>query len=106
MTTGTFLPSTGKPLTNLPPFCRVAATLTPSTDSEIRVEIWMPQSAWNERLEGTGNGGFAGNISYGPLADGLRRGYAVANTDMGMATPPGETASIFIHRPERWIDWG
>ena len=25
---------------------------------------------------------------------------------MGMATPPGETASIFINRPERWIDWG
>ena len=57
-------------------------------------------------LQGTGNGGFAGNISYGALAEGLRRGYAVANTDMGMATPPGATASIFINRPERWIDWG
>ena len=106
VTSGNFVPTTGKPLSALPPFCRVAATLTPSSDSAIRVEVWMPQSAWNERLEGTGNGGFAGNISYGSLADGLKKGYAVANTDMGMATPPGETASIFIDRPERWKDWG
>ena len=49
----------------------------------------MPQSDWNQRFEGTGNGGFAGKISYNALAEGLRRGYAVANTDMGMATPPG-----------------
>jgi feruloyl esterase len=106
VTSGTFAPATGKPLTGLPPFCRVAATLTPSSDSAIRVEIWMPESAWNQRLEGTGNGGFAGNINYGPLAEGIKKGYAVVNTDMGMATPPGENASIFINRPERWKDWG
>jgi pimeloyl-ACP methyl ester carboxylesterase len=103
---GSFTPAVGKPLADLPAFCRVSATLKPSADSDIRVEIWMPQSNWNKRFEGTGNGGFAGNISYGALAEGLRRGYAVANTDMGMATPPGENASIFINRPERWIDWG
>ena len=106
VTTGTFTPPEGKPLTGLPPFCRVAATLRPSADSEIRIELWMPADHWNQRFEGTGNGGFAGKISYGALAEGLRRGYAVANTDMGMATPPGETAAIFIGRPERWIDWG
>ena len=55
----------------------------------------MPEADWNQRFEGTGNGGFAGKISYGALAEGLRRGFAVANTDMGMATPPGETAAIF-----------
>jgi feruloyl esterase len=103
---GKFLPTTGKPLPDLPTFCRVTATLKPSPDSDIRVEIWMPQSGWNERFNGTGNGGFAGNISYNALAEGLRRGYAVANTDMGMSTPPGATASIFINRPERWMDWG
>src|SRR5271156_2379790 len=104
--TGTFAPPTGKPLPDLPPFCRVTATVKPSADSDILVEIWMPRADWNQRLEGTGNGGFAGKISYGALAEGLRRGYAVANTDMGMATPDGATASIFINRPERWIDWG
>jgi feruloyl esterase len=106
VTGGTFAPPTGKALADLPPFCRVTATARPSTDSEILVEIWMPLSHWNERLEGTGNGGFAGKISYGALAEGLRRGYAVANTDMGMATPPGQDASIFFNRPERWKDWG
>jgi feruloyl esterase len=103
---GTFVPPTGKPLPDLPAFCRVAATIKPSSDSDILVEIWMPRADWNQRLEGTGNGGFAGKISYGALAEGLRRGYTVANTDMGMATPDGATASIFVNRPERWIDWG
>jgi feruloyl esterase len=103
---GTFTPVSGKPLADLPPFCRVTAVVKPSADSDILVEIWMPVSHWNERMEGTGNGGFAGKISYGALADGLRLGYAVANTDMGMATPSSATASIFINRPERWADWG
>jgi feruloyl esterase len=106
VTGGTFVPPTGKALADLPAFCRVTATARPSADSDILVEIWMPESHWNERLEGTGNGGFAGKISYGALAEWLRRGYAVANTDMGMATPPGEDASIFFDRPNRWIDWG
>jgi len=106
VSTGIFAPSTGKPLTDLPAFCRVTATVKPSADSDILVEVWLPQADWNQRLEGTGNGGFAGKISYGTLAEGLRRGYAVANTDMGMATPADATASIFVNRPERWIDWG
>ncbi len=106
VTGGTFTPPSGKPLADLPPFCRVTATLKPSGDSNILVEIWMPVSHWNDRMEGTGNGGFAGKISYGALAEGLRLGYAVANTDMGMATPSGATASIFVNRPERWADWG
>ena len=29
-----------------PESCRVAATLTPSSDSEIKMEIWMPVSNW------------------------------------------------------------
>jgi feruloyl esterase len=106
VTSGKFTPPVGKLLRGLPAFCRVAATLKPSPDSDIRVEIWMPQSGWNERFEGTGNGGFAGTIIYNSLAEGLRAGYAVANTDMGMAMPPGATASIFVNRPERWADWG
>ena len=41
--TGTFAPLTGKPLPGLPPFCRVTATVKPTADSDIRVEIWMPR---------------------------------------------------------------
>ena len=77
VSTGIFAPSAGKPLTDLPAFCRVTATVKPSADSDILVEIWMPRADWNQRLEGTGNGGFAGKISYGALAEGLRRGYSL-----------------------------
>jgi tannase/feruloyl esterase len=103
---GVFTPPNGKAIGGLPPFCRVAAVLHPSSDSAIRIELWMPQTNWNGRLEGTGNGGFAGNLVYGSLADGVKRGYAVVNTDMGMATQPGEDATVFVNRPERWEDWG
>ena len=64
---GSFTPPEGKPLSDLPAFCRVRATLKPSADSAVVVELWMPESGWNGRLEGTGNGGFAGKISYGAL---------------------------------------
>src|SRR5437867_355002 len=30
----------------LPAFCRVTATLTPTPDSDIRVEVWLPLSGW------------------------------------------------------------
>jgi feruloyl esterase len=106
VTSGRFLPQTGAPLQNLPPFCRVTSIAKTSNDSEIRIEIWMPEKNWNGRLEGTGNGGFAGHIGYGALANGVKLGYAVVNTDMGMATPADSDASIFVNRPERWADWG
>ena len=66
----------------------------------------MPESGWNSRFEGTGNGGFAGGISWGSLAGELKRGFAVANTDMGMRPPTGSDASAFVGHPERWADWG
>src|SRR5262245_45970439 len=44
----------------LPPFCRVTATLTPSSDSDIKTEIWLPASGWNGKFEAVGNGGWAG----------------------------------------------
>lgn len=103
---GVFRPTTGDAITGLPTFCRIAVTLKPTQDSDIRIEVWMPQKGWNGRIEGTGNGGLAGTITYTSLAAGLRLGYAVANTDMGMAPPPGTNASIFVGRLDRWIDWG
>jgi hypothetical protein len=58
---GIFKPAGGEPITGLPVFCRVAATLKPSQGSDIRIEVRMPEDSWNGRIEGTGNGGFAGN---------------------------------------------
>src|SRR4026208_923272 len=42
---------------DLPEFCRVAATLKPSSDSDIKVEFWLPTSTWNHKLQSVGNGG-------------------------------------------------
>ena len=50
-------PSAAQPIHNMPAFCRVTATLTPSKDSDIKVEVWMPASGWNGKLQAVGNGG-------------------------------------------------
>src|SRR5450631_320339 len=41
---------------SLPAFCRVAATLTPVADSEIKIEVWLPETGWNGNLQSVGNG--------------------------------------------------
>ncbi|WP_428533184.1 tannase/feruloyl esterase family alpha/beta hydrolase [Rhodopila sp.] len=87
ITSGSYTPAgSASPITGLPPFCRVALDISSTGDasqSQILVEVWMPDSGWNGRYLGTGNGGFAGAISTAALAGGLLEGYAVANTDLG-----------------------
>jgi hypothetical protein len=68
--TGTFAPPTGKPLPDLPAFCRVTATIKPSADSDILVEIWMPRADWNQRLEGTGKVALPGRSAMAPWQKG------------------------------------
>jgi hypothetical protein len=52
----------------LPSFCRIAATLAPTSDSNIKIEVWMPFSGWRGVYWGTGNGSIGGIIQYGELA--------------------------------------
>jgi len=80
---GEFALPSGPPLKNLPVFCRVAGTIKPSGDSDIKFEVWMPVSNWNHKFQGVGNGGFAGSLSLPSMAGPLRRGYALATTDTG-----------------------
>jgi feruloyl esterase len=87
----------------LPAFCRVAATLTPSNDSDIKVEFWLPSSGWNGKLQAVGNGGWAGVISYAALAQAVVAGYAGASTDTGHV---GNTAAFAVGHPEKVIDMG
>src|SRR5579859_7769274 len=36
---------------DLPAFCRVAATMRPANDSEIKIEVWLPPAeAWNGKF--------------------------------------------------------
>ncbi len=105
VTTTRFQPPTGTELTGLPHFCRVAVTAKPTADSDIRIELWLPESGWNHRFEGTGNGGFAGVIDYDNLALAVTQGYASAGTDTGHSGE-GTDASWALNHPEKIIDFG
>ena len=83
--------------------CRVAATLKPSSDSEIKMEVWMPVSNWNGKYQAVGNGAFNGNINTGAMTTALARGYAVSSTDTGHT---GGSASFGLGHPEKVIDFG
>jgi feruloyl esterase len=87
---------------NLPAFCRIAATLQPTGDSDIRIEVWMPAVGWNRKLESVGNGAWAGSISYRDLATALGAGYAAASTDTGHTE---KTAVFAAGHPEKLIDF-
>ena len=87
----------------MPAFCRVAATLRPTSDSDIKVEVWLPGSGWNGKFQVVGNGGWGGAISYAALAEEVQRGYAAAATDTGHSGPTGE---FVIGHPEKLVDYG
>src|SRR5438876_912105 len=86
----------------LPAFCRVAATLKPTGDSDIKIEVWMPASGWNGKFQAVGNGGWAGTISYPAMAEALRRGYATTSTDTGHT---GATGAFALGHPEKFVDF-
>jgi feruloyl esterase len=105
---GAFVPPAGaqgrggaNAFANLPAFCRVSATLTPSSDSDIKAEIWLPVSGWNGKFQAVGNGGWAGTIPYPAIAAAVLAGYAAAGTDTGHV---GNTADFALGHPEKVID--
>ncbi|MBT2188300.1 tannase/feruloyl esterase family alpha/beta hydrolase [Sphingobium nicotianae] len=89
----------------LPTFCRVRATLQPTSDSDIKVEIWLPATGWNGKFVGIGNGVWAGQVSYSQMGEPLGRGYAVASTDTGHSGS-GLTAEWAVGHPEKLVDFG
>jgi len=89
----------------LAPFCRVMATARPSADSDIKIEVWLPASGWNDKFQGQGNGGFAGEIDYHLMGRAISEGYATAATDTGHAGSGTEAKWALGHR-EKVIDFG
>jgi feruloyl esterase len=85
----------GEPQAPLPAHCRVAATLAPSSDSRIAMELWLPTDTWNGKF-------LAGSVQTGAMAAGLRRGYATASNDTGHT---GGSASFAVGHPEKLIDF-
>ncbi len=101
---GSFTPPGSQLAITLPAFCRVEATARPTSDSEIKFEVWIPPvEAWNGKFQGVGNGGYQGSISYAAMANALRRGYATASTDTGHT---GDDVKFGQNHPEKVIDYG
>jgi feruloyl esterase len=87
----------------LPAYCRLSATLRPSPDSDIKIEVWMPTGAgWNGKYEAVGGGGWAGVISYPALANAVQEGYATSSTDTGHE---GGNANFAVGHPEKIVDF-
>src|SRR5207244_9396889 len=87
----------------LPTFCRVTATLRPSSDSDIKIEVWLPMGNWNGKYQAVGNGGWAGVISYSAMAEALARGYATSSTDTGQV---GASGGFALGHQEKLVDFG
>ena len=85
-----------------PAQCRVSVTLTPSTDSDIKMQLWLPLSGWNGKFMMVGNGGWSGAVPVAAMTEPLRRGYAVAGTDTGHE---GGRGSFAFGHPEKLIDF-
>lgn len=104
---GSFTPPepNAKPIPNLPAFCRVSGVIKPSSDSDIKFEVWMPASGWNGKYQGMGNGGFAGSISWAPMVAAVAGGYAASSTDTGHEGS-AIVASWGLDHPEKITDFG
>jgi hypothetical protein len=89
----------------LPDFCRVEGVLQPSSDSHIEFEVWLPAFGWNGKIQGAGNGGFAGSINYSDLAASLLNGYAASSTDTGHKASAIDAGWALGH-PEKIVDFG
>ena len=88
---------------SVPAFCRVTLQLTPSADSDIRVEVWLPKEGWTHKLQASGNGGLGGAIAYTALAASVKAGYAAVATDTGHV---GGNADFVADHPEKLVDFG
>jgi feruloyl esterase len=99
---GSFAPPIGPVLNNLPGFCRVVAFATPTPQSHINFEVWLPINSWNKRFRGEGSGGSAGSIGYSALANGLQHFYATMANDNGHIG----VSWTFAQPPERVVDFG
>ena len=88
------------------PFCRVEGVARPSSDSEIRFEVWLPSTSdkWTGRMKIDGTGGYAGGVPYALLAQDIGDGFVTAGSNMGH--DGGESPAWTVNHPEKVKDWG
>lgn len=95
---------------NLPAYCEVRAAIEPAAGSHIEAVYRLP-AAWNGKVLGVGGGGFAGSLTLDAAAEGLARGYAVIQNDLGHASADPLDPSFAIaadgkHNVEGIVDFG
>jgi tannase/feruloyl esterase len=82
------------------PHCRVSGFI----GGEIAFTVMLPRQ-WNQRLLMGGNGGFAGTINRGVLANATN-GYVAVSTNTGHDESPGGGARWALNNPERQVNYG
>src|SRR5262249_2333439 len=82
---------------NAPEHCDVRGVIAP----EAKFAIKLP-SDWNNRFYMVGGGGFAGQLSLGPMNAGLQKGYATATTDTGHDATREPLGAFSIPTRCRW----
>lgn len=104
---GSYTPPGSGALANLPAFCRITASATPSGDSLVNFEVWVPTgTAWNGKIVTTGNGGYSPTLNYGDMAYAMRQGYAVVGGDTGHQSVDPNEMFWGVGHPEKIRDWG
>ena len=93
---------------DMPAFCRVVASVKDAPDSDVQVELWMPNEGWKGVFHINGNGGYAGTLAYnyGAMEAAIKRGYASAETDLGTAPASPLNGDALVGHPDKWKDWG
>lgn len=91
-------------MSRVPAFCRVRGVATPTPQSEIVFEVWLPQGGeWSGRLHMVGNGGYSSDIRYAALGGLVSRGSVAVATNTGHV---GDEPDFAEGRPESIADWG
>ena len=70
------------------PICRVNGFLTPTKDSHIGFEVWLPPAnAWNHKYEAVGNGGLSGALNYRAMLPGFNRSMSRSRSSVSVVGP-------------------
>jgi hypothetical protein len=80
---------------NAPEHCDVRGVILP----EARFAVKLPAN-WNQRFYMVGGGGFAGQLSLGPMNTGLQKGFATASTDTGHDAAKEPLGTFAEHRAD------
>jgi len=86
-----------------PAFCRIQGLITPTPQSRIHFELWMPVTGWSGRIEMVGNGGYSSQMRLDELARLVHSGDAALATDTGHE---GDGLEFGFANNEAIADWG